>query len=147
MSFYGIPIILKEGTSVESKETALSENISAIRSISEAIKSTLGPKGLSKMLVDSIGDVSVTKDAFTILDEIEVEHPAGKLVVHLYKIMTKNVITASPNFTILDIVRELEQYQISAIPVVDEGKVLGVVSSDLITQQYILSYLQGHQNL
>ena len=61
--------------------------------------------------------------------------------------MTKNVITASPNFTILDIVRELEQYQISAIPVVDEGKVLGVVSSDLITQQYILSYLQGHQNL
>ncbi len=91
MSFYGIPIILKEGTSVESKETALSENISAIRSISEAIKSTLGPKGLSKMLVDSIGDVSVTKDAFTILDEIEVEHPAGKIVVQLSKIMNKNV--------------------------------------------------------
>ena len=71
----------------------------------------------------------------------------GIIDVKLDKIMTKNVITASPNFTILDIVRELEQYQISAIPVVDEGKVLGVVSSDLITQQYILSYLQGHQNL
>ncbi|MHA1451291.1 MAG: TCP-1/cpn60 chaperonin family protein, partial [Promethearchaeota archaeon] len=69
MSFYGIPIILKEGTSVESKETALPENISAIRSISEVVKSTLGPKGLSKMLVDSIGDVTVTKDSYTILDE------------------------------------------------------------------------------
>jgi len=71
----------------------------------------------------------------------------GIIDVKLDKIMTKNVITASPNFTILDIIRELEQYQISAIPVIDEGKVLGVVSSDLITQQYILSYLQGHQNL
>ncbi|TFG14080.1 MAG: thermosome subunit [Promethearchaeota archaeon] len=91
MSFYGIPIILKEGTSVESKETALSENISAIRSISEAIKSTLGPKGLSKMLVDSIGDVTVTNDSYTILDEIEVEHPAGKIVVQLSKIMNKSV--------------------------------------------------------
>ncbi len=91
MSFYGIPIILKEGTSVESKETALSENISAIRSISEAVKSTLGPKGLSKMLVDSIGDVTVTNDSYTILDEIEVEHPAGKIVVQLSKIMNKSV--------------------------------------------------------
>jgi thermosome len=91
MAFYGIPIILKEGTSVESKDTALSENISAIRSISEVIKSTLGPKGLSKMLVDSIGDVSVTNDSFSILDEIEVEHPAAKMVVQLSKLMNKNV--------------------------------------------------------
>ncbi|MFX1316039.1 MAG: Glu/Leu/Phe/Val dehydrogenase dimerization domain-containing protein [Promethearchaeota archaeon] len=68
----------------------------------------------------------------------------GIINVKLDKIMTKNVITASPDFTILDIVRELEQYQISAIPVVEEGKVLGVVSSDLITQQYVLSYLEGH---
>ncbi len=91
MSFYGIPIILKEGTSVESRETALSENISAIRSISEAVKSTFGPKGLSKMLVDSIGDVTVTNDSYTILDEIEIEHPAGKMVVQLSKIMNNNV--------------------------------------------------------
>lgn len=91
MAFYGIPIILKEGTSVESMETALAENISAIRSIAEAVKSTLGPKGLSKMLVDSIGDVTVTDDAYTILDEIEVEHPAAKLVVQLSKMMNKSV--------------------------------------------------------
>ncbi|MFX1419082.1 MAG: Glu/Leu/Phe/Val dehydrogenase dimerization domain-containing protein [Promethearchaeota archaeon] len=62
--------------------------------------------------------------------------------VKLDKIMTKDVITASPEFSILDIVRELEQYQISAMPVVDQGKVLGMVNSDLIAQRYILEYLQ-----
>ncbi|MFW9894958.1 MAG: CBS domain-containing protein [Candidatus Thorarchaeota archaeon] len=67
----------------------------------------------------------------------------GVGVVNLEKIMTKDVVTASPEFSILDIVRELEQYQISAMPVVDQGKVLGMVNSDLITQRYILEYLQA----
>ncbi|MBY8990809.1 MAG: CBS domain-containing protein [Candidatus Lokiarchaeota archaeon] len=62
----------------------------------------------------------------------------------LERIMTKNVITASPDFSIVDIVRELEQYQISAMPVVEEGKVLGMVNADLIAQSYILEYLQTH---
>ncbi len=66
----------------------------------------------------------------------------GIINVKLDKIMTKNVITASPNLTVLDIVRELEQFQISAMPVVEEGKVLGKVSSDLIAQRYILDFLQ-----
>ena len=65
--------------------------------------------------------------------------------VKLDRIMTKNVITASPDYTMLDIVRELEQYQISAMPVVKDGKVLGKVSSDLITQRYVLSLLQDHR--
>ncbi len=65
--------------------------------------------------------------------------------VTLEKIMTKDVITASPDYTMLDIVRELEQYQISAMPVVKDGKVLGKVSSDLITQRYVLSLLQDHR--
>jgi CBS domain-containing protein len=64
--------------------------------------------------------------------------------VILEKIMTKDVITASPDFSILDIIRELEQYQISAMPVVDQGKVLGMVNSDLIAQRYFLEYLQTH---
>jgi glutamate dehydrogenase/leucine dehydrogenase/CBS domain-containing protein len=62
----------------------------------------------------------------------------GNIEATLDKIMTKNVVTAHPNFTILDIVRELEQYQISAMPVVEEGIVLGKVSSDLIAQRYVL---------
>jgi len=60
----------------------------------------------------------------------------------LEKVMTKNVITASPDFSIVDIVRELEQYQISAMPVVEKGKVLGMVNTDLIAQRYFLEYLQ-----
>jgi glutamate dehydrogenase (NAD(P)+) len=67
----------------------------------------------------------------------------GVGVVNLERIMTKEVITVSPDFSILDIVRELEQYQISAMPVVEQGKVLGMVNSDLITQRYVLEYLQA----
>jgi glutamate dehydrogenase (NAD(P)+) len=67
----------------------------------------------------------------------------GVGVVNLEEIMTKEVITVSPDFSILDIVRELEQYQISAMPVVQQGKVLGMVNSDLITQRYVLEYLQA----
>jgi glutamate dehydrogenase (NAD(P)+) len=63
--------------------------------------------------------------------------------VILEKIMTEDVITASPDFSIVDIIRELEQYQISAMPVVEDGKVLGKVSSDLITQRYILNSFQS----
>jgi glutamate dehydrogenase (NAD(P)+) len=58
------------------------------------------------------------------------------------KIVSTKVIMASPEFNILDIVREFEQYQISAMPVVEDGKVLGKISSDLIAQRYILNFLQ-----
>ena len=69
----------------------------------------------------------------------------GGIDATLDKIMTKDVITAHPNFTILDIIRELEQYKISAMPVVEEGIVLGKVNSDLIAQRYILDLLQSRE--
>ncbi|MFX1378018.1 MAG: Glu/Leu/Phe/Val dehydrogenase dimerization domain-containing protein [Promethearchaeota archaeon] len=69
----------------------------------------------------------------------------GNMDAKLDKIMTKEVITAKPNFTILDIVRELEQYKISAMPVVEEGIVLGKVDSDLIAQSYVLDLLQSSE--
>ena len=69
----------------------------------------------------------------------------GGIDATLDKIMTKDVITAHPNFTILDIIRELEQYKISAMPVVEEGVVLGKVDSDLIAQRYILDLLQSRE--
>jgi len=71
----------------------------------------------------------------------------GASNVTLESIMTKNVITVSPNYSLIDIVRELEQYQISAMPVVKDGEVLGKVSSDLITQRYMLSLLQDRRNV
>jgi len=78
-------IVLKEGTKRESGKGAQSNNIQAARAISEAVKSTLGPKGMDKMLVDSMGDVVVTNDGATILKEIDVEHPAAKMIVEVAK--------------------------------------------------------------
>ena len=62
------------------------------------------------------------------------------------RIMTKDVVTAAPDFSIVDIVRELEQFQISAMPVVEDGKVLGMVNTDLIAQRYFLEYLQNQKS-
>jgi thermosome len=78
-------IILKEGTKREKGRGAQINNIMAARAISDAVKSTLGPKGMDKMLVDSMGDVVVTNDGATILKEIDVEHPAAKMIVEVAK--------------------------------------------------------------
>ncbi|MEA3457260.1 MAG: thermosome subunit beta [Candidatus Thermoplasmatota archaeon] len=78
-------IVLKEGTKRERGKGAQENNIMAARAISDAVKSTLGPKGMDKMLVDSMGDVVVTNDGATILKEIDVEHPAAKMIVEVAK--------------------------------------------------------------
>ena len=78
-------IILKEGTKQEKGRGAQLNNIMAARAISDAVKSTLGPKGMDKMLVDSMGDVVITNDGATILKEIDVEHPAAKMIVEVAK--------------------------------------------------------------
>ena len=78
-------IVLREGTKRERGKGAQSNNIMAARAISDAVKSTLGPKGMDKMLVDSMGDVVVTNDGATILKEIDVEHPAAKMIVEVAK--------------------------------------------------------------
>jgi len=78
-------IVLKEGTKREKGKGAQENNIMAARAISDAVKSTLGPKGMDKMLVDSMGDVVVTNDGATILKEIDVEHPAAKMIVEVAK--------------------------------------------------------------
>jgi thermosome len=78
-------IVLKEGTKRERGKGAQGNNIMAARAISDAVKSTLGPKGMDKMLVDSMGDVVVTNDGATILKEIDVEHPAAKMIVEVAK--------------------------------------------------------------
>jgi len=78
-------IVLKEGTKREKGKGAQHNNIMAALAISDAVKSTLGPKGMDKMLVDSMGDVVVTNDGATILKEIDVEHPAAKMIVEVAK--------------------------------------------------------------
>ena len=82
----GQPIlILKEGTSRSRGREAQRNNIMAARVIAEAIRSTLGPRGMDKMLVDSLGDITITNDGAAILDEIDVEHPAAKMMVEVAK--------------------------------------------------------------
>ncbi|HDP97144.1 MAG TPA: thermosome subunit [Euryarchaeota archaeon] len=78
-------LILKEGTKREKGKGAQFNNIAAAKTIGEAVRSTLGPRGMDKMLVDSMGDVVITNDGVTILKEIDVEHPAAKMIVEVAK--------------------------------------------------------------
>jgi thermosome len=82
----GVPIlILKEGSERKQGKDAQKNNIAAAKAVAEAVRTTLGPKGMDKMLVDSLGDVTITNDGATILDTIDVEHPAAKMIVEVAK--------------------------------------------------------------
>ncbi|MEM2465768.1 MAG: thermosome subunit beta [Candidatus Bathyarchaeia archaeon] len=82
----GVPVlILKEGSTRSRGREAQHTNIMAARIIAETVKSSLGPKGMDKMLVDSFGDVTITSDGRTILDEMDVQHPAAKMMVEVAK--------------------------------------------------------------
>ena len=76
---------MKEGTTRTSGKGAQSNNIAAAKAVAEAVRSTLGPKGMDKMLVDSMGDVVITNDGATILKEMEIEHPAAKMIIEIAK--------------------------------------------------------------
>ncbi|MCQ2356365.1 MAG: TCP-1/cpn60 chaperonin family protein [Methanocorpusculum sp.] len=82
----GQPIlILKEGGSRTRGRDAQSMNIAAAKAVAGAVRTTLGPKGMDKMLVDTIGDVVITNDGVTILKEMDIEHPAAKMMVEVAK--------------------------------------------------------------
>jgi len=82
----GTPIlVLKEGTERERGKGATANNIAAARAVADAVRSTLGPRGMDKMLVDSMGDITITNDGVTILKEVDVEHPAAKMLVEVAK--------------------------------------------------------------
>ncbi|HMH09534.1 MAG TPA: thermosome subunit beta, partial [Candidatus Nitrosopolaris rasttigaisensis] len=88
----GMPvIILKEGTRENKGKDAQKNNISAAKLISEIVKTSLGPRGMDKMLVDTLGDVTITNDGATILKEIDVQHPAAKMMVEVSKSVDNEV--------------------------------------------------------
>jgi len=78
-------ILLKEGATETKGREAQRNNIAACKIIAEIVKSSLGPRGMDKMLVDSLGDVTITNDGATILKEIDVQHPAAKMLVEISK--------------------------------------------------------------
>ncbi len=78
-------LVLKEGTSREQGRGAQKNNIEAAKAIANAIRTTLGPNGMDKMLVDSIGDIIISNDGATILKEMDVDHPTAKMIVEVAK--------------------------------------------------------------
>jgi len=78
-------LILKEGTSRSRGKEAQRNNIMAARVIGEVLKTTLGPRGMDKMLIDGLGDITITNDGAAILEEMDVEHPAAKMMVEIAK--------------------------------------------------------------
>src|ERR1051326_9464597 len=88
----GIPVvILKDGAQQTKGRDAQKNNIAAAKLIAEIVHSSLGPRGMDKMLVDSLGDVTITNDGATILKEIDVQHPAGKMMVEVAKSVDNEV--------------------------------------------------------
>ena len=84
-------IVLKEGTGRTTGREAQKNNIMAAKLVAEAVKSTLGPCGMDKMLVTSFGDVAITNDGATILKELDVQHPAAKMLVEVAKAQDNEV--------------------------------------------------------
>jgi thermosome len=98
-------LILPEGTLRTTGRDAQRNNIAAAKAVADAVKTTLGPKGMDKMLVDSIGDIVITNDGVTILEEMEIEHPAAKMMVEVAK--TQNEETGDGTTTSVILAGEL----------------------------------------
>jgi thermosome len=94
-------LILKEGTGRSSGKEVQRNNIMAARTIAEAVRSALGPKGMDKMLVDSSGDVIITSDGRTILDKMDIEHPAAKMMIEVAKAQDAEVGDGTTSVVIL----------------------------------------------
>jgi chaperonin GroEL (HSP60 family) len=84
-------LLLKEGTTESKGKDAQKNNIAATKNVSEIVKTSLGPRGMDKMIVSPIGDVTITNDGATILKEIEIEHPAAKMMVEVAKSVDNEV--------------------------------------------------------
>jgi thermosome len=84
-------LVLKEGTGRTTGREALKNNIMAAKIVAESVKSTLGPSGMDKMLVTSMGDVAITNDGATIMKELDVQHPAAKMLVEVAKAQDNEV--------------------------------------------------------
>ena len=88
----GMPVlILREGTKESKGKEAQRNNVTAAKLIAEIVKTSLGPRGMDKMLVDALGDVTITNDGATILKEIDVQHPAAKMMVEVAKSVDNEV--------------------------------------------------------
>ena len=84
-------IILRQGTQRTRGQEAQNNNIAAAKAVAASVRSTLGPKGMDKMLIDGMGDITITNDGATILQQMDIEHPAAKMMVEIAKTQDKEV--------------------------------------------------------
>ena len=88
----GVPIlILKEGTERKRGKDAQKNNIAAAKAVAEAVRTTLGPKGMDKMLVDSLGDVTITNDGAEILKLLDIDNVAANMMVNIAKSIDEDI--------------------------------------------------------
>ena len=102
MALTGTPIIiLREGADQKRGRSAQRNNIMAAKAVANAVASTLGPRGRDKLLVDSLGDVLITNDGATVLDELDVQHPAAKMLVQVSKVVDEQTGDGTTSSVIL----------------------------------------------
>jgi chaperonin GroEL (HSP60 family) len=94
-------VLLKDGATEQKGREAQKNNIAASKIIAEIVRSSLGPRGMDKMLVDSLGDVTITNDGATILKEIDVQHPAAKMLVEISKTTDNEVGDGTTSVVVL----------------------------------------------
>src|SRR5574341_2273520 len=94
-------VLLKDGATETKGREAQKNNIAAAKIIAEIVHTSLGPRGMDKMLVDDLGDVTITNDGATILKEIDVQHPAAKMLVEISKATDNEVGDGTSSVVVL----------------------------------------------
>jgi len=104
-------LVLKEGTSRKTGREAMALNFMVAKAIAETVKTTLGPRGMDKMLIDSLGDIAITNDGATILDEMDVQHPVAKLMVEIAKAQDDEVGDGTTTVVVItgELIKEAEK--------------------------------------
>jgi archaeal chaperonin len=130
-------VVLKEGTTETKDKDAQRNNIAAAKLVAELVKSSLGPRGMDKMLVDPLGDVTITNDGATILKDIDVQHPAAKMMVEVSKSIdnevgdgtTSSVVVAG---SLLEKAEELIDKDVHPTVIVDGYKKCSVKANEVL---------------
>jgi thermosome len=135
-----VPIlVLREGTTEQKDKDAKRNNITAAKVVAELVKTSLGPRGMDKMLVNSIGDVTITNDGATILREIDVEHPAAKMMVEVAKSVDNEVGDGTTSSVVLagaliEKAEELINKEVHATVIVDGYQEASEKALDILKQ-------------
>jgi len=135
----GPVLVLKESALQQKGKDAQENNIAAAKLVADLVKSSLGPRGLDKMLVDSLGDVTITNDGATILKEIDVQHPAAKMIVEISKTVDNEVgdgTTSSVVFggTLLAKAQDLLKKDVHASIIVDGFQAAGEKTLEIYSE-------------